>query len=399
VTPREPRAKDERILVLAPTGKDSSLVRLLMEREHMAARECRDMPELCREIDQGVGTVILSEEALDESSFSVLLETISHQPPWSEIPVLLVGRQQKHLMAPGMLARMHAAAKTVMVNRPMPSRTLVTLAEEGLRSRRRQYRVLELLEDLEGSHREVRRLNEDLERRVHERTQELESMVQELQTFSYTVSHDLRAPLRTLSSMSQILIEDYAHRTLDDTGLNYLRRIAAGARRMDALIHDLLSYSRLAYAQVTLERIQPAVLLKEIRDLLAEDLRSRGADVALVEPLQALMADRVLLSQVLTNLLSNATKFVAPGVAPRVRVRTEPLDGWVRLWVEDNGIGIPPAGRDRLFRVFERLATDYEGTGIGLAIVEKAMQRMKGKVGVESEEGRGSRFWIELPKA
>jgi signal transduction histidine kinase len=396
---RDPRLEEERILVLAPTGKDALTVCSVLRRDSMFAQACRDMPELCREMERGVGALILSEEALDERSFSSFLAAISHQPPWSQVPVLLVRHGTKHASASDFLTPIHAAVKTVILDRPMPTRTLLTLVAEELRSRKRQYRLHELLEDLEASHREVRRLNEDLERRVRERTQELEAMVRELQTFSYTVSHDLRAPLRTLSHLSHILIEDYAQRTLDDTGLAHLKRILEGARRMDTLIHDLLSYSRIAYAQATLARIDPAILVRDILNERSDELRERGAQVVLLEPLHPLMADRVLLSQALNNLLSNAVKFVAQGVEPRVQIGTQPLDGWVRLWIQDNGIGIPPSAQHRLFHVFERLATSYEGTGIGLAIVQKAVERMKGRLGLESEEGQGSRFWIELPKA
>jgi signal transduction histidine kinase len=114
------------------------------------------------------------------------------------------------------------------------------------------------------------------------------------------------------------------------------------------------------------------------------------------------MGNRVLLSQVFSNLISNGLKFIAPGTAPEVRVRAEPgAEGWVRTWVEDNGIGISSEYHEKIFQVFERLndASAYPGTGIGLAIVRRAVGRMGGRVGVESEEGKGSRFWVDLPKA
>jgi signal transduction histidine kinase len=400
MTPLETGPREERILVLCPTGRDGPLVCEALLEAGLAARECRDMDELCREIPRGAGGLLVSEEALDPDSTSCFLEIIGKQAPWSDLPTVLLGREGRRPAELGAtVARLYAETKTVLIDRPVHVRTLTTLAWEELRSRRRQYQVHHLLEELETSHREVHRLNVDLERRVRERTAELEAMIGELRTFSYTVSHDLRAPLRTLSNLSHVLREDYQERPIDDVGRDYLQRIENEARRMDALIHDLLAYSRLAYADLELRRLEPGPLLKEILGTMADEIRATGAEVTLVEPFPAVRADRVLLSQALTNLLSNAIKFVAPGVPPRVRVVTEPLDGVVRLWVEDNGVGIAPSDRGRLFRVFERLSGDYPGTGIGLAIVHKAAERMRGRVGVLSEEGRGSRFWIELPKA
>jgi signal transduction histidine kinase len=133
----------------------------------------------------------------------------------------------------------------------------------------------------------------------------------------------------------------------------------------------------------------------------APEIRERKAQVRMAERLPPVRAHRVMLTQVLVNLVSNAIKFVARGVEPRVEIRAEPRDGRVRLWVEDNGIGIAAEYHERIFRMFERLnrQEDYPGTGIGLAIVRKATERMGGTAGVESEPGRGSRFWIELEAA
>ena len=131
------------------------------------------------------------------------------------------------------------------------------------------------------------------------------------------------------------------------------------------------------------------------------EVREQGAEVSVEAPLADVTGHRATLIQVVANLLGNAFKFVAPGVAPRVRVRAEAREGSVRLWVEDNGIGIPPEHHERIFRVFERLhgIEAYPGTGVGLAIVRRAVARMGGRVGLESAPGRGSAFWIELPSA
>ncbi len=245
----------------------------------------------------------------------------------------------------------------------------------------------------------VNELNATLERRVIERTTKLQQVLIELNAFSYSVAHDLRAPLRAMQGLSQALLEDYGAR-LDETGRDYARRIAEASVRMDVLIRDLLAYANLAQLEVELEPVDLGSLVREVLDKMAEDLKQQNAKVSIEDPLPRCLGHRPALGQAIRNLLSNAAKFVPPGVEPRIRVRAELRHGWCRLWVEDNGIGIPPEYHEKVFGVFQRLHKpgEYPGTGIGLAILRKAMERMGGRWGVESEAGKGSRFFIELPE-
>jgi signal transduction histidine kinase len=254
------------------------------------------------------------------------------------------------------------------------------------------------VEERKSAERQVLELNAHLEERVRERTRELQEALLELEAFSYSIAHDLRAPLRSMTGFSEMLAEDYGGK-LDEVGRDYTRRIAESARRMDALIQDLLSYSRLAREEVLIEPVDVGSLLEELVDNMAAELRERKAKVELRGPFPTVLGYRTTLLQALTNLLSNAVKFVAPGVEPRVILRSEERSGWGRLWIEDNGLGIDLKYHQTIFGVFQRLHSGeaYPGTGIGLAIVRKAMERMGGKVGLESEVGRGSRFFIELP--
>jgi signal transduction histidine kinase len=246
----------------------------------------------------------------------------------------------------------------------------------------------------------VKRQATELERRVHERTRELEAANQELDAFSYSISHDLRAPLRAMQGFTEALLEDYGEH-LDSTGQDYAQRIVAASHRMDALIQDLLAYSRLSRTEVRLDPVNVETVVDEVCGQLATDLEDRGATITVDRPLARVMAHRTVFGQVLGNLLTNAVKFVAPDTPPRVRIWTEPRGEWVRLSVEDNGIGIVAEHRDRIFRAFERLhgAERYPGTGIGLAIVQRGMARLGGQVGVESTVGQGSVFWVELKSA
>ena len=254
-------------------------------------------------------------------------------------------------------------------------------------------------------------INQNLEREIAERKRaeaeikrradELEAANKELEAFSYSVSHDLRTPLRAMQGFAQALNEDFADR-LGPVAQDYTQRIVAAACRMDSLIQDLLAYSRLSRVQILLEPLDLRSVMAQVKAHTEGELREPGAllEVAIPEAFPHVMAHATTLVQVVTNLLTNAVKFVASGVRPHVRVWAEERGEWGRLWVEDNGIGIAPEHQVRIFRVFERLhgSETYPGTGIGLAIAAKGMERMGGRAGVESTPGKGSKFWIELPK-
>jgi PAS domain S-box-containing protein len=251
-----------------------------------------------------------------------------------------------------------------------------------------------------GRDADVRRLNERLERRVEERTAQLEDAIREMASFSYTIAHDLRAPLRSMSGFAQAMVDDYGV-SMDAACLDLARRVVASARKMDTLIGDLLAYGRLIHLEVRLESVNLEGVVRSALERLGAELMSREAIVDFARPLPMVRGNRIMLDQVLTNLLSNAIKFVPPGVPPRVKIWSEFRADRICLSIEDNGIGVAPEFHDRIFGIFQRLnrEEDYPGTGIGLAIVRKALERMGGRAGVDSAGGQGSRFWIELAPA
>jgi signal transduction histidine kinase len=233
-----------------------------------------------------------------------------------------------------------------------------------------------------------------------ERRLKLETANADLEAFAYSVSHDLRAPLRAVSGMAGALRQDYGEK-LGPEGHMYIDRINAASGKMDALIRDLLEYSRVSRAVVTPEPLDPRDVIDEAKAAISVDLENAHAEVQVAGTFPKVLANRTLLTQALMNLLSNAIKFVQPGVRPIVRVYARESMGAVRIAIQDNGIGIPREYQGKIFGIFERLhpANEYPGTGIGLAIVQKAIDRMHGALGLESEPGSGSLFWIELPKA
>jgi PAS domain S-box-containing protein len=244
---------------------------------------------------------------------------------------------------------------------------------------------------------EFKKYRKHLEAFVAQRTDQLEAANKELESFAYSVSHDLRAPLRAMEGFASALLEDYAEK-LDETGRDYAHRVVSAAQHMDILIQDLLAYSRLSRSALKPNAVSLDSVLGEVMHQLSSDIQKTDAQIRVERPLPEIMGDHATLVQVLSNLLSNAIKFVEPGVKPRVNIRAETLSSKVRLWVEDAGIGIAPEYYDRIFRIFERLQgmESYPGTGVGLAIVKKGLERMGGSAGVESIPGRGSKFWVEL---
>ncbi len=254
-----------------------------------------------------------------------------------------------------------------------------------------------LIIEVRGLHTELRRANTDLDRAVRERTAELQEMVNELEYFSYTITHDLRSPLRAMHGFAEILTEELEP-LLNEQSRLYLGRMTTSATRMDRLITDALSFSKVMRHEMDTTPQDPAALLIGMIESYPMFQPPR-AFVRLEGAFPPILANEAGLTQCFSNLLGNAVKFVEKGRLPELTVRAEPRDGFVRIWFEDNGIGIAPDMQARVFVMFQRLTKEYEGTGIGLALVKKVAERMGGRVGVDSEPGRGSRFWVEFKSA
>ena len=239
----------------------------------------------------------------------------------------------------------------------------------------------------------------ELEQRVIERTAGLRAAIADLEAYSYGISHDLRAPLRAMQTYAGILAEECGEK-VGEEGREHLRRIMAASERMDRLIRDVLVFSRTATAESVLEPVDLSVLTEEVIDTYPA-LSALRDDIVVRLPLGAAEGNPAALTQCLANLLGNAIKFVAPQVRPKVEMWSEVIGDRLRLYVRDNGVGIAPELHEKIFGVFYRGHTsiDASGTGIGLAIVRKAVERMGGRVGLESAVGAGSTFWLDLKRS
>lgn len=381
---------DLRVLMVAPTGKDAVNIAAVLRKAEIAAAACPNLSAVALEIPRGCGAVLLTEEALDYERYRDLSQAFNEQPKWSTIPVALIvkggGRPSFREEAARALGE---RSSLLIVERPVRAATLVSTLRSALVSRKQQLEVRDLL-------RERDELLASLERKVEERTAKLQELNAELEAFSYSVSHDLRAPLRSMESYARILHDDHADR-LSEEGRHFAYRIMKNAEKMDRLMLDVLTISRVSRAELKLGPLDLDEVLQEVIDQYP-DLAAAHRQIKIERPLGTVLADHSSLVQCFSNLLQNALKFVPKGRTPEVRVFSERSEATLRVSVCDNGAGIDPKMHSRIFGMFERAGPlDVPGTGIGLAIVKKAVERMSGTVGVTSEPGAGACFWIQLP--
>lgn len=253
---------------------------------------------------------------------------------------------------------------------------------------------------LHEAHEALHGYAEQLEERVAQRTRQLNERNKELETFCYSIAHDLRAPLRSIQAMSQVVMEDYG-KTLDATCVDYLNRISRAGARLDRLTLDLLKYSRLSREEIQLKSVCLEAVVEEIIGSLQENIAKCHAEVRVKSPLPKVHAQHAYVVQILGNFISNSLKFVAPGVRPVIDIWAETNEDRVRIFVQDNGIGIPDEYRERIFHLFERLHPNdaFEGTGVGLAIAHKAAARIDGTIGMLPPAAQGTTFWLSLELA
>jgi PAS domain S-box-containing protein len=246
---------------------------------------------------------------------------------------------------------------------------------------------------------QIRQLNAELEQRVAERTAELAGKNRELESFTYSVSHDLKAPLQTMEGYSRLLLDEYGQR-LDEDGHLFLRSLRGGIDHMNRLIDGLLGYARMEHRPSTQRIMDLSNLVAEIVSKYQAEIQSRGIIIRLDLNARSVVADGEGLSVALRNLFDNAVKFSRESARPTITIGSRRSDSGLVVWVRDNGKGFDMRFHDRIFEIFQRLesSAEYTGTGVGLSMVRKAAQRMGGRCWAESEPERGATFYIEIPQ-
>ncbi|MEJ2718785.1 MAG: PAS domain S-box protein [Deltaproteobacteria bacterium] len=245
---------------------------------------------------------------------------------------------------------------------------------------------------------EIKQLTEELEERVRERTADLEAANRELESFTYSVSHDLRAPLRSITGFSEIIAR--RHRThLNEESRHYLENIIKASHHMDRLIDNLLAYSRVGFRAKRRQEIPLRSVLAQVLEDLSDRISQANAEISIPKKLPVVSGDRTVLFQIFANLIDNALAYRRPKVRPKVAISYEKEGDHVVVRVADNGIGIPSECHQKIFNLFQRLhgEDEYPGTGIGLAIVKRSVESLRGRIWLESTVGKGATFCVQLP--
>lgn len=385
------KLRDQRILILAPTGRDAVLAERFLADAHLSAYVCESIEELCEQIDAGAGLVFLTEEGLSARAFVALAGTLRNQPRWSDLPIILLtsGGSELPINAEA-LALLGAVGNVSLIERPVRMMTLLSAVHSALRARSRQYDVREHLENELRTKKELKQAFDQIE--------EASRLKDE---FLATVSHELRTPLNAVLGWTRLLRSNNLKPSEHDRALETIER---SARSQQQLVEDLLDVSRAISGKLRVETIpvHPRQFIEEAVQALAPTAAARNVRVKkkVDAKLKMVYGDPVRLRQVVWNLLSNAIKFSSPGGLVELSARR--VQSTVEISVKDYGEGITP---DFLPHVFERFRQAdmtttrvHGGLGLGLAIVRQIVELHAGTVSVESAGvGKGAKFTFTLP--
>ena len=384
--------RSDLVAVLAPSGRDAQLAVDILDRWRIRAAASSTMAELCTAIEEGVGVVVLAEEALHGDARQMLESALQNQPPWSDVPVAVI-------TAAGELSRVMATSvealtrrgNVTLLERPIRVATLVTAIRSALRARERQYDVRDYLVVLAESREEAEAARAEADAANRAKSE-----------FLAVMSHELRTPLNAIGGYAE-LIELEVHGPVTDEQRDALRRVQKSQRHLLGLINGVLNYARIETGNVNydIEVVPVDEVLATCEALIAPQVRARQLQLLLsaCRPGTNVVADREKVQQIVLNLLSNAVKFTDPGGS--IGVSCVVKAGTVEIRVTDSGRGIPPEKIDAIFEPFVqvdvRLTRTQEGIGLGLAISRDLARGMGGDLSVESRLGEGSTFTLALP--
>jgi signal transduction histidine kinase len=367
------------VLIHAPYGRDAAIICQLLQRSGMAAAICSTVEELCANLTEETGAALISDESLTRHNVTALAKILSEQPPWSDLPLIVTTSGGEATAASRRrLDILEPLGNISLLERPLRTVTLVSAVQTVLRARRRQYQLRENFAERE-------RL-----------VQELERSNDELAQFAHVVSHDLQAPIRMVRSFSELLERRYRDQ-LDDDARRFIDAIQGGASRMDDLVKTLLHYATVGQEPITRTEVQLPSVVNVVLSNLQPNIEETKAQISYGE-LPTVYGDKVQLQQVIQNLVGNALKYARNGSQLQVFIGAErPGPEW-KVWVTDNGPGIERENHEKIFQPLKRLhGMEISGTGIGLAVCRKIIERHGGRIWVESELGKGARFCFTLP--
>ena len=370
--------RDLRVLIVAPVGRDATLISQALSQIEVACHVCGDVDELIREMQDAVGAVALAQEAFDQETIPKIAEFLKTQPPWSDCPIIVMtGGGSPSDSAMRELRMLEPLGNLTLIERPVRPQTLISIVRSALRARRRQYEIRDNLEELIRAQNDLRRSNEDL------------------QQFAYAASHDLQEPLRMVGSYVQLLEKRYKGK-LDSDADEYIALASNGVTRMFKLIGDLLTYSRVGTMESQLENVNCNDVMLWAKMNLHTAIAETGAEIT-TDPLPDVVFDQSQLLQLFQNIVGNAIKYRSTE-PPRIHVGAiRNGNEWV-FSVKDNGQGFEPKYADRIFGVFKRLhGRDVPGTGIGLALCKRIVEKHGGRIWAHSEPGKGSTFYFSVP--
>ena len=375
-----------RVLLHAPFGRDAALISGVLRQVGIEPEACATIDQVCVEIERGAGALLVADEALSPPNIKQIESVLKAQPPWSDLPVLVMTRRSDDFRH-SRRQIVDAFGNVNLLERPMWAETIAANCRMALRAREHQYEIRAYLRSLQTSADALARSNAELQRANDD-----------LNQFAFSASHDLQEPLRMIATYCQLLERRYAS-AFDEEGLQFLHFALGGAKRMEGLLKDLLTYTQVVRGA---EDITAPVSASEcVHKVLANINGHFEPSLVEVGTLPDVPVAEVHLIQVFQNLISNALKYCSEA-QPRIWIGAEPKDEMWKFHVRDNGIGIEPQYAEQVFGLFKRLHgsdTKYPGTGIGLSICQKIVERYGGRIWVESEGlGKGSTFYFTLPK-
>jgi len=368
-----PNEQETRILILAPTGRDAPLIAETLAEDGMRQGICKDADSLLQSLGQGAAAVIVANEALHPEAVVNLGRWVSAQAPWSDMPfVVLTSRGAPRPSTTRRAEELEALGNLTFLERPVRPETVLSSVRAAARARMRQYQMRDRQETLA-------RVNADLEQ------------------FAHSASHDLKEPIRNIAIYGELLGLHYRD-GLDEQGKQFLQFMISGARQIEILVNDLLLFTQAAsIIEEIPDPCPPETAIEAALAGLREAIRESGATVTR-DSLPPVRVREVHLQQLFQNLIGNAIKYRRE--KPRVHISAADEGGrWV-FSVKDNGIGFDPIYNEQVFGIFKRLHTSkqYSGTGMGLAICQRIVQRYRGRIWADSELGKGSEFCFAIPK-